>query len=63
MAAILSPAKKFGNADGTCTGAGLARRAAYRSAAMEGTSVYGLGHRGEAAAREVETLIDEVLKA
>lgn len=44
-------------------GAGLARRAAYRSAAMEGTSVYGLGHRGEAAAREVETLIDEVLKA
>lgn len=42
---------------------GLARRAAFRSAALEGTSVYGLGHRGEAAAREMEALIEEVLQA
>lgn len=41
--------------------AGLARRAAYRSAAVEGTSVYGLGQRGAAAAREIETLIEEVI--
>lgn len=43
--------------------AGLARRAAYRSAAMEGTSVYGLGHRGKAATREVEALIEELLQS
>ena len=43
--------------------AGLARRAAYRSAAVEGTSVYGLGHRGKAAAREIEALIQEVLQS
>ncbi len=43
--------------------AGLARRAAYRSAAMEGTSVYGLGSRGEPAMREIETLIKEILQA
>lgn len=43
--------------------AGLARRAAYRSAAVEGTSVYGLGHRGKAAAREVEALIEELLQS
>ena len=42
--------------------AGLSRRAAYRSAAMEGTSVYGLGHRGKAAAQEVEAIIEELLK-
>jgi chromosome partitioning protein len=42
---------------------GLSRRAAFRSAALEGASVYGLGHRGAMAAREVEALIDEVLKA
>ncbi|MBI3433434.1 MAG: ParA family protein [Hydrogenophilales bacterium] len=42
---------------------GLARRAAYRSAAVEGTSVYGLGHRGKAAAREVEALIEELLQS
>jgi chromosome partitioning protein len=43
--------------------AGLARRAAYRNAAMEGTSVYGLGHRGKAAAHEVEALIEELLQS
>lgn len=43
--------------------AGLARRAAYRSAAVEGTSVYGLGHRGKAAAHEVEALIEELLQS
>lgn len=43
--------------------AGLARRAAYRSAAMEGTSVYGLGSRGAPAVREIETLIKEILQA
>jgi chromosome partitioning protein len=43
--------------------AGLARRAAYRNAAVEGTSVYGLGHRGKAAAHEVEALIEELLQS
>lgn len=43
--------------------AGLARRAAYRSAAVEGTSVYGLGQRGSAAAREVDALIEELLQS
>ncbi len=43
--------------------AGLARRAAYRSAAMEGTSVYGLGSRGAEAMREIETVIKEILQA
>lgn len=43
--------------------AGLARRAAYRSAAVEGTSVYGLGRRGKAAAHEVEALIEELLQS
>jgi chromosome partitioning protein len=43
--------------------AGLARRAAYRSAAVEGTSVYGLGHRGKEAAREVDALIEELLQS
>lgn len=42
---------------------GLARRAAYRNAAVEGTSVYGLGHRGQAAAHEVEALIQELLQS
>ena len=42
--------------------AGLSRRAAYRNAAMEGTSVYGLGHRGKAAAQEVEAIIKELLQ-
>lgn len=42
---------------------GIARRAAYRSAAVEGTSVYGLGYRGQAAAREIEALIEELLQS
>jgi chromosome partitioning protein len=42
---------------------GLARRAAYRHAALEGTSVYGLGRRGGAAAEEVEAIIEEVMQA
>lgn len=40
---------------------GLKRRAAYRTAAMEGCSVYDLGARGRAAAQEIDALIDEVL--
>ena len=43
--------------------AGLARRAAFRSAAVEGGSVYDLGQRGAAAAQDVEALIEEVLKS
>lgn len=42
---------------------GLARRAAYRSAALEGSSVYGLGKRGAAAVQDVESIIKEVLNA
>ena len=41
---------------------GLARRAAFRSAALEGTSVYGLGGRGAAARRDIEEIIEEILK-
>lgn len=41
---------------------GLGRRAAYRSAAVEGTSVYGLGHRGKTAAQEIEAIIEELLQ-
>ncbi len=40
---------------------GLARRAAFRSAALEGTSVYRLGTRGARAVNDVEAIIDEVL--
>ena len=39
---------------------GMARRAAFRSAALEGRSVYGLGSRGANAARDVEAIIEEV---
>jgi chromosome partitioning protein len=42
---------------------GLARRAAYRNAALEGSSVYGLGKRGGAAIQEVESIINEVLRS
>ena len=38
----------------------LARRASYRSAALEGCSVYELGARGRAAVDEIEAIIDEV---
>jgi chromosome partitioning protein len=40
---------------------GLARRAAYRSAALEGGSVYQLGGRGKNAVQDIETIINEVL--
>ncbi|OYY56885.1 MAG: cobyrinic acid a,c-diamide synthase [Halothiobacillus sp. 28-55-5] len=40
---------------------GLARRAAFRSAALEGCSVYRLGHRGASAVNDIEAIIEEVL--
>lgn len=40
---------------------GLARRAAYRSAALEGGSVYQLGGRGKNAVQDIEAIINEVL--
>lgn len=42
---------------------GLARRAAYRNAALEGSSVYGLGGRGASAVQEMESLIEELLQS
>ncbi len=42
---------------------GLTRRAAFRSAALEGGSVYALGARGAAAVTDVEALIKEILKS
>jgi len=39
----------------------LARRAAFRSAALEGGSVYRLGGRGAYAVQDVEAVIEEVL--
>lgn len=39
---------------------GLARRAAFRSAALEGRSVYGLGSRGASAVRDLEAIIKEI---
>lgn len=41
--------------------AGLQRRAAYRSAAVEGVSVYALGNRGLQAAADIEAIIEELL--
>jgi chromosome partitioning protein len=41
---------------------GLSRRAAYRTAALEGTSVFELGGRGRLAAAEVEAVVAEVLR-
>lgn len=40
---------------------GLARRAAFRSAALEGGSVYRMGGRGASAMQDVEAIIEEVL--
>lgn len=37
------------------------RRAIYRNAAVEGLSVYCMGKRGEAAAKEIDDVIEEVL--
>ncbi len=39
----------------------LGRRASYRTAALEGCSVYELGYRGRVASEEVDHVIDEVL--
>ncbi|PKO63906.1 MAG: cobyrinic acid a,c-diamide synthase [Betaproteobacteria bacterium HGW-Betaproteobacteria-17] len=39
---------------------GLTRRAAFRSAALEGRSVYGLGNRGASAVRDLEAIIKEI---
>ena len=41
--------------------ASMQRRAAYRSAAVEGISVYGLGKRAQAAVADMEAIIEEVL--
>ena len=41
--------------------ASLQRRAAYRSAAVEGVSVYGLGGRGMQAVADIEAIIEELL--
>lgn len=38
----------------------LARRASYRSAALEGVSVYDLGARGRSAVDEIEAIIEEL---
>lgn len=43
--------------------AGLTRRAIYRTAALEGRSVYDLGARGASAAQEIESVIGEILAA
>lgn len=40
---------------------GLRRRAIYRTSAIEGASVFCLGKRGEAAAQEIESIIEEVM--
>lgn len=42
---------------------GLTRRAAFRSAALEGGSVYALGRRGAAAVEDVEAIIKEVMNS
>ena len=41
--------------------AGMQRRAAYRSAAVEGVSIYGLGKRAQPAVEDMEAIIEEVL--
>ncbi len=39
----------------------LRRRVAYKSCALEGISVYQMGHRGQDAAAEIQAIIEEVL--
>lgn len=39
----------------------IRRRAIYRTSAIEGNSVFGMGKRGEAAAEEIESIIQEVI--
>ncbi len=41
--------------------ASMQRRAAYRTAAVEGQSVYGMGKRGQQAVADIEAIIEEVL--
>ena len=41
----------------------LRRRAVFRTSAIEGASVYCIGKRGEAAAQEMNSIIEEVLQA
>ncbi len=41
--------------------AGMQRRAVYRSAAVEGLSVYDIGQRGHLAVADIEAIIEEVL--
>ncbi len=41
--------------------ASVQRRAAYRSAAVEGVSVYGLGKRAQTAVTDMEAIIEEIL--
>lgn len=41
--------------------ASMQRRAAYRTAAIEGQSVYGLGKRGMQAVADIEAIIEEIL--
>lgn len=43
--------------------AAIRRRAAYRTAALDGVSVYQLGGRGAQAAAEIEAIINEVIAA
>jgi len=40
---------------------GVRRRAIYRSSAIEGASVFCMGKRGDAAAQEIESIIEELL--
>ncbi|HHT01018.1 MAG TPA: cobyrinic acid a,c-diamide synthase [Thiomicrospira sp.] len=42
-------------------GEGIRRRAAYRNAAVDGVSVFCMGKRGEAAADEINNIIEELL--
>ena len=41
--------------------ASMQRRAVYRSAAVEGQSVYGMGKRGSLAVADIEAIIEEIL--
>jgi len=40
---------------------GIRRRAIYRNSALEGASVYCMGKRGEAAVKEIDEIIKEIL--
>jgi chromosome partitioning protein len=51
----------LGSLDIPTLGCMVRRRAAYRTAAVEGVSVYQLGARGREAAREMDQILEEVL--